>query len=164
MKISEVLTPSCTESRCCLSVSTALMHREIIRKRKIKNHFSHNSSQGPLFLVCYCSKWLAIMETINQCWDPDPYVFGPLNPDPSPSCKNCKKSSRFLLFCDSDFLPRKSYVNVPSKSNKQNNLEKKFSVGILKVKEENNRIRIRIHWLGQRHGSSGSGSVPQHCY
>jgi hypothetical protein len=40
---------------------------------------------------------------------------------------------------------KKNYVNLPSKSKKQKELRKKsFFVGVLKVKDENNRIRIRI--------------------
>jgi hypothetical protein len=39
----------------------------------------------------------------------------------------------------------KSDVKVPSKSNKQKNFEKKSFFGVLKVNDENSRIRIRIH-------------------
>jgi hypothetical protein len=43
------------------------------------------------------------------------------------------------------FLSLKNDVNVPSKSNKQKTLAQKiFFVAVLKVKDENSRIRI--HW------------------
>jgi hypothetical protein len=46
-----------------------------------------------------------------------------------------------------DFLSLKNYVNVPSKSKKQKFFYKNFFfVGILKVNDENSRIRIRI-WI-----------------
>ncbi len=44
-----------------------------------------------------------------------------------------------------DFLSLKKDVNVPSKSNKQKSFEKKIIfVDVLKVPDENSRIRIRI--------------------
>ncbi len=61
-----------------------------------------------------------------------------------------------------DFLPLKNDVNGASKSNRQKHFEKtNFLVAILKVTDENSRIRSR----SQRYGS---GSVPkyhgpQHC-
>ncbi len=66
-------------------------------------------------------------------------------------------TAKWLLF---DFLPLKNDVNVPLKSNQQNNFKKKFFVCILKVYDENSgseyrtdpsvrgmdpRIQIRIH-------------------
>jgi hypothetical protein len=72
--------------------------------------------------------------------DPDPYFLGLLDPDPDPLVRvtdpdpdhsiimqKSKKtlnldSNCFMTFYD--FI-LKNYVNVPSKSNKQNNLEKK---------------------------------------
>ncbi len=65
-----------------------------------------------------------------------------------------------LLWLLNDFLSKKNDVNGPSKSNKQKNLELKFLVGVLKVKDENSKIRIRIHWSKAR--IRGSGSV-QKC-
>ncbi len=66
----------------------------------------------------------------------------------------------WLLF---DFLSLKIFVNVASKSNKQKtfflNL---FFVGVLKVNDENSkiRIRIRIHLSEVWIRGSGSGSTP----
>ncbi len=56
-----------------------------------------------------------------------------------------------LLF---DFLPLKNDVNVPSKRNQQKNfLLNLIFVGLLKVNDENGRIRIRIRGsISQRHG------------
>jgi hypothetical protein len=46
-----------------------------------------------------------------------------------------------------DFLSLKNDINVPSKSNNQKNCVKNyFFAGILKVNDENSRIRIRIHF------------------
>jgi hypothetical protein len=64
-----------------------------------------------------------------------------------PFCrKNSKKkfvSYSFLTFYD--FLSVKNDVNVPSKSNKQKNLEKKIVfVGVLKTNDENSRILIHF--------------------
>ncbi len=49
-----------------------------------------------------------------------------------------------------DFLSLKNDVNVPTKSNKPKNLEKKlfFFVDVLKVIDENNRIRICMRIIG----------------
>ncbi len=59
-----------------------------------------------------------------------------------------------------DFLSWKNDVNVPSKRNEQKTLEEKNGfVGILRVKDENSRIWIRIHWSEVR--IRGSGSVPK---
>ncbi len=85
--------------------------------------------------------------------DPDPLVRGmepDLAPDLDPSIikqkivrKTLISTVLRLLF---DFLPLKNYVKVPSKSNMQNNyFSNNFFVGILKVNDENRRIRIRIH-------------------
>ncbi len=69
--------------------------------------------------------------------DPDPA----LDPDPDPSIsmqKNNKNLESYYFVTLFDFWLFN--VNVPSKSNKQ----KIFFAGILKVKDENSRIRIRI--------------------
>jgi hypothetical protein len=61
------------------------------------------------------------------------------------SCKNSKKNLGYYYFVTLlDFLSLKNDVNVASKSNKQKKLCKKisFSAGILKVNDENSRIRI----------------------
>jgi len=63
---------------------------------------------------------------------PDPYIIK------QNSNKNC--DFLWLLF---GFLSLKNDVNVTLKSNKQNNLEKKIPVAVLKVTDENSRIRIR---------------------
>jgi hypothetical protein len=54
-------------------------------------------------------------------------------------------------------------VNFPSKSNKQKNLgEKSFFIGVLKVNDENSRIRIRIHESEAKcHGSATLMSTVQ---
>jgi hypothetical protein len=49
----------------------------------------------------------------------------------------------FVTFLD--FLSLKNDVNVPSKSNMQKIFFKLVFVGVLKVNDENSRIRIRIH-------------------
>ncbi len=60
----------------------------------------------------------------------------------------------------------KNNVNADSKSNKQKNLDiNKFLVAILKVTDENSRIRI----LSQRYGSADPDPYqnvtdPQHCF
>jgi hypothetical protein len=87
--------------------------------------------------------------------DPDPLVRGmdqdpALDPDPDPSIsmqKNKKNLESYYFVTLFDFLSLKNNVNVPSKSNKQKKLCYKnyFSAGILKVNDENSRIRIRIH-------------------
>jgi hypothetical protein len=92
--------------------------------------------------------------------------------DPDPSGHQAKIERKTLipavLLLLFDFLSLKNDVNVPSKSNKQKNLFFILvSVGVLKVKGDNSRIRIRIReseaWI------RGSGSVPnlmdpQHWY
>jgi hypothetical protein len=77
--------------------------------------------------------------------DPDPLVRG-TDPDPSIIKQN---SNGFLLFCDFFMtLYLRNDVNLSSKNagNKQKNY-KFFLVGVLKVNDENSRIRIRICWL-----------------
>jgi hypothetical protein len=66
--------------------------------------------------------------------DPDPAT----DPDPLSSSKNSKKNINFYCFVTSLrlFIFKKD-VNVPSKSNKQ-----KTYVDVLKVTDENSRIRI----------------------
>jgi hypothetical protein len=62
------------------------------------------------------------------------------------SCKKCKKNLDSYYFVTLfDFLSLKNDVNVASKSNKQKNivLKNKFFAGILKVNDENSRIRIQ---------------------
>ncbi len=49
-----------------------------------------------------------------------------------------------LVTTFNDFLSLKNDINVPSKSNKQKNLEKIIFVGILKVTDEKSRIQIPI--------------------
>ncbi len=82
----------------------------------------------------------------------DPYVFGP------PGCrsgsevwirillsayKNSKKNlDSYCFVILFDFLSLKNDVNVPSKSKKNFFVKIKFFVGILKVNDENSRIRI----------------------
>jgi hypothetical protein len=79
--------------------------------------------------------------------DPDPLVSDmdpdlALDPTLLLTCKNNKKNLESYYFVTLfDFLYLKNNVTVPSKSNMQKNLCKK-SVGILKVNEENSRIRI----------------------
>ncbi len=84
--------------------------------------------------------------------DPDPLVRGmdpdpdpALDPDPSMSYKNSKKNPDSYYFVTLfDFLSLKHDVNVASKSNKQKRTELKNLIfaGILKVNDENSRIRI----------------------
>jgi hypothetical protein len=74
---------------------------------------------------------------------PDPLVRD-TDPDPAPSVikKIVRKTSIPTVLCFLyDFSSMKNDVNVPSKSNKQN-LEKTFFVDVLKVTDENSRIRI----------------------
>ncbi len=61
------------------------------------------------------------------------------------SSKNSKKILILSCFVTFDFLSMKNdvRVHVSSKSNKQKNFFKKFFVGVLKVNDENSRIRIR---------------------
>ncbi len=58
---------------------------------------------------------------------PDPNLLAKgTDPDPTIIMQKEKEKPWFLLFCDFffDFLSLKNYVNVASKSNKQDNLEK----------------------------------------
>jgi hypothetical protein len=84
--------------------------------------------------------------------DPNPYVFGhsgsgSISTNPIrlriflPSSKNSKKN--LVSYCFVTFVNDVNGVNVPSKSNEQKNLDS-FFVDVLKVKDENNRIRLRI--------------------
>ncbi len=84
---------------------------------------------------------------------PDPHIFGPpgsgstsqrygSGSDPIIMQKNLDSYYFVTLF---DYLSLKNDVNVPSKSNKQKNCVQKLDfAGILKVNDENSRIRIRI--------------------
>ncbi len=89
--------------------------------------------------------------------DPDPHVFGP-HGSGSISQRYGSGSGSFyqqakivrktliptVFWLRLDFLSLKNDVNVPSKSNKQENFFKNlFFVGILKVYDENSRIRIQ---------------------
>ncbi len=84
--------------------------------------------------------------------DPDPLVRGmdpdpTLDPDPDPSIimQNSNKNIDSYYFVTLfDFLYLKNDVTVASKSNKQEKflLKNKFFAGILKVNDENSRIRI----------------------
>jgi hypothetical protein len=60
-----------------------------------------------------------------------------------------------------DFLFMKNYANVPVKSNKQSKklLKKSFLVDVLKVTDENRRIRIRIRIHLSDVWIRGSGSA-----
>jgi hypothetical protein len=60
--------------------------------------------------------------------------------------QNSKKNLDSYFFVTLfDFLSLKNYVNVPSKSNKQKKFfRNKFFVAILKVIDENSRIRIHL--------------------
>jgi hypothetical protein len=70
--------------------------------------------------------------------DPDPLVRS-MDPDPSIIKQKEEKPCSFGLFIfEYD-------VNVPSKSNKQKSFFfNLFFVGVLKVNDENSRIRVRI--------------------
>ncbi len=73
---------------------------------------------------------------------PDPHVLGLLDPDPDPVVRGLDPAldpDPETLF---DFLSLKNDVNVPSTKVFYKNY---FLVGILKVNDENSRIRIRIH-------------------
>jgi hypothetical protein len=65
------------------------------------------------------------------------------------SCHQAKIARKTLIptVCDFfyDILCLKNDVNAPLKSNKQKNFEKLFFVDVLKVTDENSRIRIRIY-------------------
>ncbi len=80
--------------------------------------------------------------------DPDPYV---LELPESGSFYHKAKIVRktlipIVLRLLYDFLSLKNDVNVPSERNKAENfLKNSFFVGVLKVKDENSRIQIRIH-------------------
>jgi hypothetical protein len=64
----------------------------------------------------------------------------------------------FLTF----YLERLIYVNVPSKSNKQKNLEQNsFFVGFLSATDKQSRIRNQIRKSMVRIRGSGSKSVPK---
>jgi hypothetical protein len=81
--------------------------------------------------------------------DPDPLVRG-MDQDPDPSIikpKVVRKTLFSTVFGDFFyFLPLKTDVKVPSKSSMRKNfLQHSFFVGVLKVNDENRRIRIRIH-------------------
>ncbi len=103
--------------------------------------------------------------------DPDLLVPDPLvratDPDPLSLSKNSKKTLiPTVLWLCFDFLPLKTNVNGPSKSNKQNTFL--FFVGVLKVNDENSRIRIRIHkseaWIRRsRPGPKCHGSAKLVC-
>jgi hypothetical protein len=73
--------------------------------------------------------------------NPDPLVRD-MDPDPDPSIikqKNKKNIDSYCYVTLYDFLTLEIDVNVPSKSNKKKN---NFFVGVLKVTDENSRIRI----------------------
>jgi hypothetical protein len=115
--------------------------------------------------------------------NPDPHVFGPPGSGSISQRYGCGSGSGSGTFyyhgknnqknLDShyfvtlfDFLSFKNDANVPSKSNKQKKcLRNKFFVAILKVIDENSRIRIHLSEAWIR--GSGSGStpkcLPQHC-
>jgi hypothetical protein len=81
--------------------------------------------------------------------------LGLLDPDPGPLVRALFFFHFFLLF---DFLSLKNYVKEPSKSNMQKTF---FSIGILKVNNENRRIRIRIQIHKSKAWIHGSGSTPK---
>jgi hypothetical protein len=121
--------------------------------------------------ICHCKQHSQILEggpcLISSVADPDPnpdspdpHVFGPHGSGSgsisqrvwirillSLSKFSKKKLDFYSLRLLFDFLSLKNYVEVPSKSNKQENFFYKnyFFVGILKVNDGNRRIRIRIH-------------------
>ncbi len=79
-----------------------------------------------------------------------------VDPGPDPSIKTSKKSKEnldfyyfLLLFY---FLPLKTDVKMPSKSNKQKPI-KPFFVCILSATDEKNRIRIRIRNVSKWYGT-----------
>ncbi len=75
---------------------------------------------------------------------PDPHVLGllDLDPDPDPVVRGVDPALDPDPKTLYDFLSLKNDVNVPSKKVLYKNY---FLVGILKVSDENSRIRIRIH-------------------
>ncbi len=88
--------------------------------------------------------------------DLDPHVFGSpgsgsishcMDPDPNPSIIKHKIVRNTLiptvLWLLLAFLSFKNDVHVPSKRNKQKNFIKIVFVGVVKVSDENSRIRIR---------------------
>ncbi len=88
--------------------------------------------------ICFWASWIILSLSKNRKKNIDSYCF--------------------VTFFD--FLSLKNYVNVPSKSITQNNLENEnFFVDVLKVTDEISRIRIRIYlsevWI------RGSESVPK---
>jgi hypothetical protein len=100
-------------------------------------------------------KVLWIQPQSTSVADLDPRVFGPpgsgsLNQrcgSGSGSFYHLAKIVRKTLICTVlclfEFLSLKNDVNVPPKSNKQENFKKLvFFVGILKINDENSRIRI----------------------
>jgi hypothetical protein len=80
----------------------------------------------------------------NNYWWGSVSVAGSFNQQ----AKTVRKTLILTVLCLLvDFLSLKNYVNVPSKSKKQKFFYKNFFfVGILKVNDENSRIRIRI-WI-----------------
>jgi hypothetical protein len=84
--------------------------------------------------------------------DPDRTVRG-MDSDPAPgirillsSCKNSKKNLDSFYFVTLDFLSLKNDGNVPSKStviSRKNCVKNNFFAGMLKVNDENSRIRIQ---------------------
>ncbi len=133
------------------------------------------SKRNRFFIIrieIWIRKWfsqrLEFIFCINQCCGSGPggsICFGP--PGSGSVCQKYGYGSFYhqaktvrkplipnVLWLFYDFF---TSINVPSKSIKQKNLDKVF-VGILKVKEENNRSRIRIQWSEE--WIHGSGSVP----
>ncbi len=90
-------------------------------------------------------------------WIRNRMFLGLLDTDPDPSIienivrKTLMPTVLWLLYY---FLAKKNYVNVPSKSKRQKHFLTKFLVDVLKVKDENSRIRSqiqsRIHWIKAR--------------
>ncbi len=66
----------------------------------------------------------------------------------SSSKKSRKNHDSYCFVTSFDFLSLNNYVNVrylQKVVSKKTERKKKFSVGVLKVNDENSRIRIRIH-------------------
>ncbi len=75
--------------------------------------------------------------------DPNPLVRC-MDSDPSIIRKKGKKNLDSYRFVTTfDFLSLKNDVNVPPKSNEQKPFFNSFFDGVLKVNDENSRIRIR---------------------